>query len=55
MAGAVNLLAGVKTEPGLSAHDVLAKPLHVQRLEKALDLGPLLNYVQGVLDKHGHG
>ena len=41
----------VKTEQP----DVLAKPLHVQRLEKALELGPLLNYVQDILDKNGHG
>lgn len=30
----------------------MAKPLHIQRLEKALDLGPFMNYAETVLSKN---
>lgn len=30
----------------------MAKPLHIQRLEKALDLGPFMNYAESVLTKN---
>lgn len=30
----------------------MAKPLHIQRLEKALDLGPFMKYAESVLSKN---
>lgn len=30
----------------------MAKPLHIQRLEKALDLGPFLNHAESILSKN---
>ena len=33
----------------LSDHDGLAKPVHVQQMEQALQLNPLLSYVEDLL------
>jgi chromatin-remodeling ATPase INO80 len=30
----------------------MAKPLHIQRLEKALDLGPFMKYAESILSKN---
>ena len=45
-----NRPAGVKREPQGSVGCI--KPLHVQRIEKALELGPFFSHVQSTLNKN---